>query len=127
MGNEANECPDFNHEGYKLSFKGVKSEVTYFPEINYSLAISSKVYVNYADRDKGLGTAAHEHRLRFCRWVGIKYLLCSVRRDNAAQHKIMEKFKWNRLDETDTYCHNIVMYGRDLSDIPYEKTERVIE
>lgn len=126
MGNAALDCPDYRREGYDLDYHGVKSRIDYFPGVEFSLAISHSVYLSWILRGQGLGKEAHEHRLQFCRWVGIKYLLCSVRRDNVPQHKIMDRFKWKKLDQTDTYCHNIVMYGRDLSDIEIKETKAVV-
>lgn len=112
---------------HKLNYKGVTSSIEHFPQIACSVGISHSTLVPFELRGRGLGTEAHQHRLKYARYHDFKYLICTVRRDNERQHKIMKKFGWKELDSTDTYCHNIVMYGRDLSDIPYEKTEATIE
>lgn len=112
---------------YELNYKGVTSEIEHFPQISCSVGISHSVQVPHDKRGQGLGKEAHEHRLKFARHVGFKYLVCTVRKDNEVQHKIMAKFGWKKLDSTDTYCHNIVMYGRSLEDIPYEPVEQVVK
>lgn len=101
----------------KLNYCGVTSVIEHFPAVACSLGIFHSVVVPWSARGKGLGTRAHEHRLKVAKAQGFKYVLCSVRKDNEIQRKILAKFNWKELDSTDTYCHNISMFGRDLSDI----------
>lgn len=99
---------------HKTNYEGVTGLLEVFPGFCHSLGISYNVVVPLDKRNQGLGTKAHEERLREAKRLGYRYLLCSVRNDNKAQHKIMSKFGWARLAEFNTSCHSVTLFGKSL-------------
>lgn len=66
-------------------------------------------------RGQGLGTKAHKERLES--WVqrNLSYALCTVRRDNDPQLKILKNSGWVRLASTcSQYGSPIYLMGRTL-------------
>lgn len=107
----------YNPQGmaYRLDYKGVKSEITHFPGIMCSVGVSNSVVVPSELRGKGLGGEAHKHRLQFAKAQGFRYLMCTIKTDNQAQKRILEKNGWERVYKTmKTYCDYIDLYIKDL-------------
>lgn len=79
------------------------------------IVVSHNVAILEEFRGKGHGTAAHVARLT--RWVyeGYSYALCTVRRDNEPQLKVLRKHGWVKLANTASDPGNpIYIMGRNL-------------
>ena len=106
-----------HREVFYPKFEGASGTLELFPPMEASLGISHSSFIPYDKRGRGLGTKAHEHRLRYAKYIGFKYLICTVNVKNEAQKRIMEKFHWQRLTWFETYCSAVILYGRCLNDI----------
>src|SRR5437868_2119364 len=59
------------------------------------------LYENY--QNKGYGVKLHRLRLELAKMIGASAVLATTRKDNESQNKILEFFKWNRSDMTETH------------------------
>lgn len=72
-------------------------ELNPFPGCN-QLVVSNHSWIPPESRGKGLGDAAHKDRLHQMKALGYNYALCTVKADNVAQIKLLERNGWKKLD-----------------------------
>lgn len=91
-------------------------ELNPFPGCN-QIVISNHSFVYPEHRGKGIGTKAHANRLAEIKRLGYSYVICTVKKNNLPQLKILAKFNWKELDfffnmETG---NDVVLYGKSIS------------
>jgi len=104
-------------ETFYLPYESAIGRISLFPSFEASLGISHDVFMPIEERGKGLGTKAHEYRLGVAKYLGLNYVLCTVRETNTAQIKILKKFGWQPLYKMQTYCAKVILFIKDLKDV----------
>ena len=74
----------------------VGSKLSPFPNCS-AIAISHDCYVNYAHRKKGLGSEAHEERIKQAISNDCGLMLCTVNQENVVEKKILINYNWTLL------------------------------
>ena len=91
-------------------------ELNPFPGCN-QLVISNHSWIHPKHRGQGIGSEEHLNRLGEIERLGYDCAICTVKSDNIAQIKILEKFGW-------TYCYKfnnretgneVLIYARSMS------------
>ena len=88
-------------------------ELNPFPGCN-QIVISNHSWIDHKYRGQGIGHTEHEARLKEIERLGYDYVMCTVKSDNAAQIKILEKHGWTYLHQfTNRETGNTVhIYGK---------------
>ncbi len=68
-------------------------------------------------QNKGYGVKLHKLRLELAKMVGAKAVIATTYKENDAQNKILEFFKWNRSDMTKTHY----LWSRDMETFSLKK------
>lgn len=93
-------------------------ELNPFPGSN-QIVVSNHSLVYEEHRGKGIGSKIHYQRLQKAAELGYDYIMCTVRRGNEPQLKILRKFGWRYQGDfksTET-GNDIEIWGRTLGDM----------
>jgi len=90
-------------------------ELNPFPGCN-QIVVSNHAFLPKDMRERGRGSREHSDRLEKIESLGYDYAVCTVKSDNLAQIKILEKNLWKHLDtfynrETENTIH---LFGRSF-------------
>lgn len=70
-----------------------KFSISWIPECP-KVVIFHSVSVDFASRNKGLGTKYHNIRLDIARMFGAKTVICTINSSNVVEKRILQKFGW---------------------------------
>lgn len=93
-------------------------ELNNFPGCN-QLIVSNHAFIKKEFRGRGIGTKTHELRLQMAKSLGYDAIICTVKSDNIAQKRILDKSNWVKVfsfmnSETENY---IDIYIKDLNTV----------
>src|SRR6266850_4093526 len=89
----------------------IKFSLTFMPG-NRRVLISHGVEVFFAFRGMGLGTEMCKVREQLARKAGVTLLLATVRDDNSAELRVLERCEWKRL--THNEANNCSLWGKQI-------------
>jgi RimJ/RimL family protein N-acetyltransferase len=90
-------------------------EITTLPG-SPQVAVSHAVFIYPEYRGTGKGSVNHVLRLQRLKAMGYNYVICTVRKGNAPQEHLMEKFGWTKLAgfKSSATEHDVVIYGKEI-------------
>jgi len=103
--------PDRKHFEVRASSDATKFVLTFMPG-NRRVLISHGVEVFPGFRGKGLGTSMCEMREQVARLAGVTLLLATVRDENLAEVRVLEKCGWKRLTQNEE--NKCSLWGKQL-------------
>ena len=100
---------------YRWQLTELPGSGTNTDDCDAAVVVSHGAWVNPALRGRGIGQAQHDERLKVAKTQGYRYIVCTVRADNAAQIHILTSRGWQCL-ATFQNMHGdpLHLYGRSL-------------
>ena len=99
----------------RITFEGVHGEIDSLPGCS-QIAVSHAVFLPEAQRNKGLGRAAHEQRLLWMTLQGYDVALCTIDSKNLTQRNILLTSGWRNVWSfvSQKTGHQVLVYMRNL-------------
>lgn len=96
-------------------------KVVGFYEINSlpgcpQVAVSNHAFISLEHRNNGYGKRYHGERLAHLKELGFNYVICTVKKDNVFQKKILVRFAWKLLDSfvNKETGNEVEVYGKSI-------------